>query len=113
MLYLLQVDVLVAIALLLPFFALYLAWAVLRFGYLAAIRFVHVVKARPPRLEAAFGDVVSDDREAKRPLEIVAAAGMRRLEPALVGEVVQPFRHNSSLDAPSCLDINFRHKRKT
>jgi hypothetical protein len=41
MLYLLQVDALVAIAILLPFFAVYLALTVLRFGYFAAIQFVH------------------------------------------------------------------------
>ena len=71
MLYLLQVDVLVAIAILLPFFAVYLALMVLRLGYFAAIRFVHMVKARIPR--TAFGDVMGDNRNAtKRPLAIVA-----------------------------------------
>jgi hypothetical protein len=71
MLYLLQVDVLVAIAILLPFFAVYLAFTVLRLGYFAAIRFVHIVKARIPR--TAFGNVMGDNRNAtKRPLAIVA-----------------------------------------
>jgi hypothetical protein len=71
MLYLLQVDVLVAIAILFPFFGVYLAVTVLRLGYFAAIRFVHIVKARMPR--AAFGDVMGDNGyAAKRPLAIVA-----------------------------------------
>ena len=71
MLYLLQVDVLVAIAILLPFLAVYLALTVVRLGYLAAIRFVHLVKASLSR--AAFGDVMGDERNAaKRPLAIVA-----------------------------------------
>jgi RNA recognition motif len=71
MLYLLQVDVLVTIAILLPFFALYLTFTVLRLGYFGAIRFVHMVKARIPR--AAFGDVMGDNgNAAKRPLAIVA-----------------------------------------
>jgi hypothetical protein len=71
MLYLLQVDVLVAIAILLSFFVVYLAFAVLRLGYLGAIRFVHMVKTRIPR--APFGDVMGDNGSAaKRPLAIVA-----------------------------------------
>jgi hypothetical protein len=71
MLYLLQVDVLVAIAILLPFFVVYLAFVVLRLGYLGAIRFVHMVKTRIPR--APFGDVMGDNGSAaKRPLTIVA-----------------------------------------
>ena len=71
MLYLLQVDVLVAITILLPFFGVYLALTVLRLGYFAAIRFVHIVKATIPR--AGFGDVMVDNRKAaKRPLAIVA-----------------------------------------
>ena len=61
MLYLLQVDVLGAIAILLPFVAVYLAFTVLRFGYFAAIRFVQIVKAGIPR--AGFGGMV-DDRNA-------------------------------------------------
>jgi hypothetical protein len=76
MLYLLQVDVLVAIAIFLPFFAVYAALTVLRLGYFAAIRFVHIVKARIPR--AGFGDVMADDRNAKRPLAIVAVTNPRR-----------------------------------
>jgi hypothetical protein len=95
MLYLLQVDVLVAIAILLPFLAVYLALTVLRLGYFAAIRFVHVVKAR-----AAFGDVVGDVRNAvKRPLAIVAVTDTRRrFEPALTEKRVTPFdttRHSA------------------
>jgi hypothetical protein len=42
MLYLLQVDVIVAVAILLPFFAAYLALVALRLGYHAAIRFAHM-----------------------------------------------------------------------
>ena len=92
MLYLLQVDVLVAIAILLPFFAVYLALMVLRLGYFAAIRFVHMVKVSLPR--AAFGNVIGDARNAAtRPLAIVAVTDTRRrFEPALTE------KHETSLD---------------
>ena len=93
MLYLLQVDVLVAIAILLPFFAVYLALIVLRLGYFAAIRLVHTMKASLPR--AAFVDVIGDARNTvRRPLAFVAVTDTRRqFEPSLAE------KHVTSLDA--------------
>jgi hypothetical protein len=85
MLYLLQVNILVAIAILLPLFIVYLASTLLRLGYLAAIRLVHLVTARRlTRLEAA-GGVMGDARNAAtRPMEVVVVTKTRRrFEPAL------------------------------
>ena len=77
MLYLLQVNILVAIAILLPLFIVYLASTLLRLGYLAAIRLVHLVTARRlTRLEAA-GGVMGDARNAAtRPMEVVVVTSV-------------------------------------
>jgi hypothetical protein len=56
MLYLLQVNVLVAIAILLPLFAVYLVLMVLRLGYLVAVRFVQMATANLSRFEVIFGN---------------------------------------------------------
>jgi hypothetical protein len=60
MLYWLQVDIIVAIAVMLPFFAIYLALLVLKVKYLAAIRCVHVAKAYFLRLKAASRNLMGD-----------------------------------------------------
>ena len=54
MLYLLEVNVLVPIAILLPLFAVYLM--VLRLGYFAAVRFGQMTTAHLSRFEAILGN---------------------------------------------------------
>jgi hypothetical protein len=59
MLYLLQVDLIVAIGILLAFFAVYLVLMVLRLGYLAAVWSVEVAKAHLSGSEPVFGNLIS------------------------------------------------------
>ena len=84
MLYLLQVYVLVAFAILVPFFAVYLALIILRYAYLAAIRLCRMINARRlARLETArpvMASLAKNTRQRIKPAvaELPAPSGRAR-----------------------------------